>query len=321
MNINFKGSIVKKDAKKYEDGNSHSTTPTFLKQVYPEEGSEHAPQHEDVDIVFVHGLNPVNSLDFAFQTWTHPNGTFWPKDLLPKKIPNCRVLIFGYNSNVAFDVTQQGIKEHANTLLDRLSGNREDAPSNRPIIFIGHSLGGLVIKQALINATHNSHQYGSIKQATYSLVFFGTPHQGGNRVPLGKVAANITTAVTGSVRNDLLKSLSKDSVLTQNTNDDFRHYWDDYQVLSFYETKATRVKRLGGILGFILNTVVVDINSAKLGLGGRHETQIPIDADHSGVCKFEAADTKFEPVGRLIKKLVEEAKERSSVPGNSSKRM
>jgi hypothetical protein len=69
-------------------------------------------------------------LDFAFQTWTHPNGTFWPKDLLPKKIPNCRVLIFGYNSNVAFDVTQQGIKEHANTLLDRLSGNREDVKAS-----------------------------------------------------------------------------------------------------------------------------------------------------------------------------------------------
>ncbi|RPB10256.1 hypothetical protein P167DRAFT_270022 [Morchella conica CCBAS932] len=51
---------------------------------------------------------------------------------------------------------------------------------------------------------------------------------------------------------------------------------------------------------------VVDADSAKLGLAGSREHQLPIDADHSGICQFESAeDDRYEPVGGGIGELVE----------------
>lgn len=76
-------------------------------------------------IVFVHGLNPLSKVDFANATWTHENGNFWPAQQLPKRVPSARVLVFSYNSQVAWDSTENGIQEHANNLLDRLSGVRK----------------------------------------------------------------------------------------------------------------------------------------------------------------------------------------------------
>ena len=46
-----------------------------------------------------------------------------------------------------------------------------DEVESRPILLLGHSMGGLLIKQALINA-HNNPKYTSIKDATTRLAFF-----------------------------------------------------------------------------------------------------------------------------------------------------
>jgi hypothetical protein len=101
-----------------------------------------------ISFIFVHGLNPVNHTNHEETTWSHTNGKLWPKDFLPQNTPRSRILIFGYNSNVVFNVSQKGFRDHANRLLECLSVNRrETGEKNRPIIFIGHSLGGLIIKQ------------------------------------------------------------------------------------------------------------------------------------------------------------------------------
>ncbi|KAI9730075.1 MAG: hypothetical protein M1834_006067 [Cirrosporium novae-zelandiae] len=122
----------------------------YLHQVYPEDGNFTSPT---VDFVFVHGLNSRSKDDFAMKTWSHSNGVFWPKDLLRPSLLNCRVLIFSYNSNVTSGATIQGIKQHAGNLLDRLKRKRDEfVPNSVPIIFIAHSLGGLVVKQVAVDA-------------------------------------------------------------------------------------------------------------------------------------------------------------------------
>ena len=55
----------------------------------------------------------------AFKTWTHSNGTFWPRDLLPAHVPYARILLFAYNSNVAFDSSAATLSDHADNLLER----------------------------------------------------------------------------------------------------------------------------------------------------------------------------------------------------------
>lgn len=44
----------------------------------------------------------------------------WLKDFLPNDLPNARVMLFGYNSNVAFEGSTSGVHDQAQDLLNRL---------------------------------------------------------------------------------------------------------------------------------------------------------------------------------------------------------
>lgn len=76
--------------------------------------------------------------------------------------------------------------DKANELLEAIRTERDNVET-RPILLLGHSMGGLLIKQALINA-HNNLKYTLIKDATTRLAFFATPHHGGDSmlVSLGR---------------------------------------------------------------------------------------------------------------------------------------
>lgn len=96
-------------------------------------------------IVAVHGLNPKNKADHAKETWTSGK-ILWLRDFLSPKRPDARILLFGYNSDVRSSNNTMHIDDHARNLLNQLERKRKDDPQ-RPLIFIAHSLGGLVVKQ------------------------------------------------------------------------------------------------------------------------------------------------------------------------------
>ena len=134
--------------------------------------------------MFVHGLNPTGDPDHARRTWTHENGTIWPATLLPQLLPKARILLFAYNSSVLGNASNVPVAGHAQSLLNDVYHKRLDAQEiHRPLIFVAHSLGGLLVKQALIEARLNE-RYRCLKASTYGLVFFATPHAGGNRYTL-----------------------------------------------------------------------------------------------------------------------------------------
>ena len=53
-------------------------------------------------------------------------------------------MVFEYNSAVFGDASNASMLDHANNLLNKLSGERSDANTerHRPLIFVAHSLGG-----------------------------------------------------------------------------------------------------------------------------------------------------------------------------------
>jgi hypothetical protein len=106
-----------------------------------------------VDIIAVHGLN-----GHYWRTWTATSKSDkennWLKDL-PSKIPEARVMSYGYNSVVQFSKSIATIKEFADDLLEWLmSWRRSQVEKKRPIIFICHSPGGIVFKQVSIYYRH-----------------------------------------------------------------------------------------------------------------------------------------------------------------------
>jgi len=58
---------------------------------------------------------------------------------------------YGYNSSTAFSKAVTDINDEATMLLDRLNGEREGKDQkSRPIIFVSHSLGGIIVKKASV---------------------------------------------------------------------------------------------------------------------------------------------------------------------------
>ncbi|MCJ1243623.1 hypothetical protein MMC30_000820, partial [Trapelia coarctata] len=234
------------------------------------------PANPNVDIVAVHGLNTTNAECHAEATWT-AGDKLWLRDFLPQQLPNARILLFGYNSNVAFNTSTAGVEEQAGSLLNKLSFKRVDT-EDRPTIFVAYSLGGIIVKKALVAAKLDD-TYKAIREATFGIAFFGTPHQGGELAKLGDIAASIMRAVFRNPKNTFLEALKKNSIFSNGVIDDFRHQLEDYYIVSFYETRRMAIHGL-----------IVDKKSATLGLSGTRERQIPVDADHKDLCKFAGAE-------------------------------
>ncbi|KAK2605986.1 hypothetical protein QQS21_003612 [Conoideocrella luteorostrata] len=266
----------------------------MLHLLFDSAGDDQPPREPELDIIAVHGLNFKNSERHAWKTWTKAD-KLWLRDFLPKALSRpSRVMLFEYNSSPAVGASSMRLSDHANNLLQWLKLKRKDA-AERPLAFICHSLGGLVVKEALVTATLDT-TYRFIVESTRLLIFFATPHQGGNFASIGDVIAKIARAGLAGLRNDLLDALKRDSAQATTRSEQSRSLYDGIQVVSFFE---------GGSFG--KTGTIVDKKSATLNLSGRHEKQIGIDADHSSICKFDSHDSHCELVLGTINIEVEEA--------------
>ncbi|KAI2488242.1 Tetratricopeptide repeat-containing domain protein [Pyrenophora tritici-repentis] len=91
---------------------------------------------------------------------------------------------------------------------------RTHTTSKRPIIFVAHSLGGIVVKSVLNHSDAARRgalkEHRAIKLLTYGILFLGTPHQGGSGVALGKLMVNVAS-VFMAADDRLLQHLERDS--------------------------------------------------------------------------------------------------------------
>ncbi|KAH7394479.1 hypothetical protein BKA66DRAFT_567421 [Pyrenochaeta sp. MPI-SDFR-AT-0127] len=277
-------------------GRKTSTRPSSKVATSPPNGLNLVsnPAEANIDIIAVHGLNPLSKPSHALSTWT-ADGKLWLRDFLPERTPNARIFLYGYNSTVAFGTSTAGVREQAEALLDQIAKRREHC-KDRPIIFIAHSLGGIVVKRALVHAKSDK-SYDDIFRSTFGLVFFSTPHRGGNHAGAGDSIARLVRALAGNPENTYMKALKGESIFSEILADDFRQLLEQFRVLSFYETRPL------GSFG-----IVVDKGSATLGLPGTREKQIPMDTDHRQICKFSSdEDPRYQQVADSIVELMNDA--------------
>jgi pimeloyl-ACP methyl ester carboxylesterase len=97
-------------------------------------------------------LNPrsKNATDHAWDTWrtpSGPDGHFGLRDDLPKSLPNLRIFLYEYDATAAYGKDRDTFIGKANELLEaiRIQRRKVEAPL---ILLFGHSMGGLLIKQA-----------------------------------------------------------------------------------------------------------------------------------------------------------------------------
>ena len=200
-------------------------------------------EEKTVDIVAVHGLQGD-----AFKTWQHENGKLWLRDFLPTDLPSARIMTHGYNSTVAFSNSVARIEDKALEFLNRLSLKRNAVRSKaRPIVFICHSLGGLVVKKALILAHERSDDihYKDILDNTKAIAFLGVPHRGSDSAWWANFAANALKAASiGMTTNTaLVDDLKRGSTTLMNISRQFVSRGKHLTIYTFYETL-----KLSGVL-------------------------------------------------------------------------
>lgn len=110
----------------------------------------------------------MDSAAIQSKPWKHDDGTVWLRDRLPQVLPGVRVFSYGYPSEIFFSSSTSDVRQYAIHLLNRLESiiaeevliarlfrfcvttlMPYEVPA-RPIIYVCHSLGGIVLKQARI---------------------------------------------------------------------------------------------------------------------------------------------------------------------------
>ncbi|KAH7138655.1 ankyrin repeat-containing domain protein [Dendryphion nanum] len=157
-----------------------------IKELYPKGDKEYKGTNP-IDVVFVPGLgaNPEESwLKGKFNWASDKNG-------LVKEYPNARVLL--YQCESAFHGSlkvEQFLDNLALGLVDGLQSYRGDQ-IQRPLVFIGHSMGGLVIAKAVTIMDARRDIYPKMFEATAGCIFFGSPFLGAEAASVAAMFANV----------------------------------------------------------------------------------------------------------------------------------
>ncbi|KAJ4422570.1 hypothetical protein N0V82_002798 [Gnomoniopsis sp. IMI 355080] len=282
-----------------------------------------------VDIVAVHGLNGHYE-----NTWTsiHKDGTpsNWLKIMLPKiaqqEHVNTRVMSFSYNSSVQFSKSTSDVFVFADQLLEHLLAKRtQEGEQKRPIIFICHSLGGIVVKQASLRITsppslqlflilpldqllNRANESPENREAIHyhvsAICFFGTPHRGSELAPWASTISKILKAgaVGSHTNSQLAKDLERKSHVLKQVSKSFLQHGGRLKIVSFTETEKLDW----------LNCLVVDQDSAIL--AWPNELVVPIDGDHRTICRFSSLrDPRFAPVAARLRQVFGNIKRQPAV--------
>ncbi|CAZ83870.1 unnamed protein product [Tuber melanosporum] len=274
------------------------TNPFLLRHVRRERNADTCNS-----IVAVHGLgsNPKSA-------WVHKEtGNHWLKDCLGTDLQKARILAFNHQSDWEVNTPRETLKGYGNKLLGELEKVRGEEEKNCPVIFIGHSFGGTMIKQALVNAMEQP-EMKEMKDCFGGVIFLGTPHGGSSASRIASITA-LATYWLGS-RADLLDFLQPGSLENSDLNKRYLDGYPEIKHCDIYETKSEE---------FIFHKIhipmdpVVSRESAVLDRSGGKV--MSMDVKHRELNKFQSSsDENYQMVKRVIIKMWEgiKAKERAS---------
>ncbi|KAI1389504.1 uncharacterized protein F4822DRAFT_427853 [Hypoxylon trugodes] len=240
-----------------------------------------SPENAEVVIVVVPGL-----AGHAYGSFKERSGSFmWIIDHLPKVLPRARVLLYGYESKIVDGRVDLRISE-LGRMLWRVLELRENMIQGKPYVFIAHSLGGLVVKTALLMS---SQEHSQLSAATYGALFFGVPN-------LGMKQRHLLTIVKNYPAEELVANLAEGSEMLTNLNADFEKHFAraDSEIFSFYESEQSPILELrdGRPFNSGMSELLVNRESA---VRCRHQDyerkrNHELPRNHSNIVKFCRSD-------------------------------
>lgn len=246
----------------------------------------------------------------------------WPKDWLAYDVPNLRILAVDYptalsNWRTDCDLNKDTLRQRAILVMKQLEACKA---GDRDVIWVAHSMGGLLVKQILVLCAEQLQQVSTENQRsdlglrreflqdllkkTKGVVFYSVPHKGSNldwieRRNLQKLLMLTTEVIElqkGSpilmnLHDEFLKLLNRDDV-----NIKFLTYSED-SISSFGVNKVVQWK---GIL--------VHEDSLQFEIGPNYKLNI----DHAHTCKPNSRDSlTYAETLKFIRDLVPQNSKKS----------
>ncbi|QTR53600.1 hypothetical protein [Thiothrix unzii] len=230
---------------------------------------------DDLAVIFIHGLNGD-----ARGTWMmdeKDDSTLWPRWLASDV--DCSVWVLGYDAKLSsWQDNAMPLPDQGDSVLETLA--TEEGLKNRPLLLIGHSMGGLVIKTLIHHGcTKGVARYESVVKRIRGVSFVATPHNGSQLATLAQYMAFLlrTNPQVGNMQNHdaHLRSLNQQFLAYFNAQDTC------VAVRTFAERKPVQV----GVKFFKpIKVLVVDANSSEPHVP--HEIAVPLPEDHISICKL-----------------------------------
>ncbi|KAK0728285.1 hypothetical protein B0T26DRAFT_848594, partial [Lasiosphaeria miniovina] len=244
-----------------------------------------------------------------FPASRHERGVYWPRDLVPITVPYARIFTYGYNTHIGYPggppMLSNTVSGIAQDFLVALESERR-TESTRPLLFVAHSLGGIIVKKMLLLSRdcHQAH-FGRILESTAGIIFFGTPHAGAD--PRGfrhHIAERLANVVGVSANEQIVQALLPSSEILKDLRDRFGpmaqgHNWI---IHSFQEEVG---------IGLLSGQKVVHDTSSCLNIAA--ETVEHIGRDHMEMCRFPGLDdVEYKKVAAALRRIATTAPRQST---------
>ncbi|KAI9148085.1 DNA repair protein RAD5B [Paramyrothecium foliicola] len=243
-----------------------------------------SPAGHHHDCIAISGL-----ASHPFGSWQPkgPDKSFmWIRDDLPLHMPRTRALLYGYNTRLHDSNSFQNIGDLAIELINQLQACGYHLPSSKPLAFLAHSLGGLVLREALVQLAGSQNVvYKALTQTIQGVLFFGVPN-------LGMEQAHFRAIVQNNPNEALVDDMARNSNYLPRLNESFNegpckgkfHYFWAYETSespTVTRDASGKVDRNGPL------AILVSRESATCRLNDTDPSvTFPINATHSDMVKF-----------------------------------
>ncbi|CAF1057204.1 unnamed protein product [Adineta steineri] len=234
---------------------------------------------------------PVPNID------EHESTSCWPKDWLSKDVPtsHIRMLAVDYESRVSEwqvrsmprNVIRRPMHDRAQEIAEQL---KQAGVGKRPIIWVAHSMGGLLTKYILTNEENEE-----LRSNTRACVFFSVPHFGAELASFGIRHAFF---VRPTVEIEELQPNSTNLLNLHERFLDILKTHDNIKILSFAENEKTT-------FSLRYQTVVVPSESSQINIG----KFFVLNKNHIYICKPNSKSTiEYQELLDLIQTIYSERK-------------
>lgn len=239
----------------------------------------------------------------SHETWTDKNTkALWLRDLYAYQLRRSRILLYSFNADNLISPGEgnaESLLPHATTMIAELCAQRsEPGAHQRPIIFICHGIGGLLVKLALSISQSKTmprvQHLRSVYLSTHAILFMGTPHHG-----VKKEALLLPRHEEGPGPSQFLLNLLEGSDMIVEITEAFAPLLAELYIFNFWE----QIKTTSGSK----SAYIVEEPSAAPEAWENAE-KCGIAATHSGMVKMSSiGDYKYQLIQEALARYTKDA--------------